>query len=62
MARWARHLSPATVATLTLLEPVVAAALGAAVLGETITTVALLGMATVVAALALLTADTLRKR
>ncbi|WP_336880152.1 DMT family transporter [Rhodococcus globerulus] len=55
-----RHLNPATVATLTLLEPVVAAILGAVVLGETITTVAMLGMATVVAALGLLTAGTLR--
>lgn len=57
-----QQLKHATVATLTLFEPVVAATLGAAILGENITALALFGMATVVAALGLLTAGTLRSR
>jgi len=55
-----RRLPPATVATLTLTEPVVAALLGTAVLGEQLTLVAGLGMAAVVASLAVLATSTLR--
>jgi DME family drug/metabolite transporter len=55
-----RRLPPATVATLTLTEPVVAALLGTAVLGEQLTLVAGLVMAAVVASLAVLATSTLR--
>ncbi|MBC2638834.1 MULTISPECIES: DMT family transporter [unclassified Rhodococcus (in: high G+C Gram-positive bacteria)] len=55
-----RRLPPATVATLTLTEPVVAALLGTVVLGEQLTVVAGLGMAAVVASLAVLATSTLR--
>ncbi|MHA4850724.1 EamA family transporter [Rhodococcus sp. MSC1_016] len=55
-----RRLPPATVATLTLTEPVVAALLGTAILGEELTVVAGIGMASVVASLAVLAVSTLR--
>ncbi|EOM76468.1 EamA family transporter [Rhodococcus rhodnii] len=55
------HLPPATVATLTLTEPVVAAALGVFVIGETLTARAGVGMAVVLSALLLLAAGTLRR-
>ncbi|MCQ4118726.1 EamA family transporter [Rhodococcus tibetensis] len=54
-----RRLPPATVATLTLTEPVVAALLGTAILGEQLTVVAGIGTAAVVTSLAV---STLRTR
>lgn len=56
-----RALPPATVATLTLAEPVVAAVLGIVVLGESPTAVSVAGMTVVVAALVLLSMDVRRQ-
>lgn len=53
-ARGLRHLPAATVATLTLAEPVVAAALGVALLGEAVTIARVAGAALILAGLALL--------
>jgi drug/metabolite transporter, DME family len=56
-----RALPPATVATLTLAEPVVAALLGIVALGESTTVLAGLGMAVVASALILLAVDVRRQ-
>ncbi|NLG56642.1 MAG: EamA family transporter [Rhodococcus sp.] len=56
-----RYLAPSTVATMTLIEPAVAAVLGVVVLGEQLGGVALTGMGVIVAALAILALGTLRR-